>query len=57
MHTSFDEWMIVVTLEIVNSSFVIMHITSNFTLDYYNDATQEFHILKSILTYSLLTLL
>jgi hypothetical protein len=53
MHnTSFDEWIIVVTLEIVDSSFVIMHTTSNFTLDYYNDATQEFHLLKSIPMYS-----
>jgi hypothetical protein len=42
MHASFDEWIIVVPLEIVDSSFVIMHITSNFTLDYYNGPTQEF---------------
>jgi hypothetical protein len=52
MHTSFDEWIIVVPLETVDSSFVIMHITSNFTLDYYNDATREFHILKNFPMYS-----
>jgi len=56
MHTSFDEWIIVVPLEIVDSSFVIMHITSNFTLDYYNDATQEFHILKKLSYVFFLTL-
>jgi len=53
MHTCFDEWIIVVPLEIVDSSFVIMHITSNFTLDCYNDGTQEFHIFKNIFMYFL----